>query len=1031
MRDTSIRHRLTVILAADAVGYTRLMADDDRATLIALDAARNVFQTAIQLHSGRVVDTAGDSVLAVFETANGAVSAALTIQEQLAAHSHAVPADRQMHFRIGIHLGDVLEKPDGTIYGDGVNIAARLQAVSEPGGVTLSHVVHGAVSSRTRDTFEDIGEQRVKNIAEPVRAYRTRRGINGAAAPGGAPAAVTSYRFGRFELRPLERRLLVDDANAPLGAPAFDLLVALAERRERVVSQSELLDLVSPGLVVESNYLGVQVTALRKLLGPEAIATIPGRGFRFTLALAEDGAQRDRISPSLTNPDTAVGPEPFALPAMRAPLLGREEDVRALDTLLARHRLVTLLGAGGIGKTSLALEAAHARRDALRDGVAWVDLAPVSQPSMVSIAVAQALQLPSGRSENPLPALVAGLKPLEVLLVLDNAEHLVEAVAQLADAIAGGAPGVRVLATSQSALKVDGERVFRLGALAVPDSGTSAADAMHHGAVALFVDQAQAADRNFVFDDDNVAGVIELCRQLDGLPLALKLAAARLPMLGLNGIRSRLAERLELLAGNSRSAPSRQQTLRAALDWSHELLAAHEQIVFRRLGVFVGGFTLELAGAVASDDSLDEWAVIDTLAALVERSLVTADGADPPRYRLLESAREYARLRLAESAEWADMQRRHARTMLSFFEKAYTAGWTMSDAAMLQHHGPEVDNLRVALDWSASCDPHLAVDLAGASSHTWLVLGLQHEHRHRCLALEPALPSHPNPSSAARYWEAYARSLGVLFLQTRECGLKAVALYRSIGDARGLYCALCAVGRSASAGGEEPRAALKEAESIEQPGWPARQRVLRLYAQSVASIFEGDYAFSRTAAETAVAVANSVGARRAAALVANLVVAANLGLGNVDEALEMSRGLIEQESRWLGGVLDWSWGNYSRGLLLQGRLSEARLAFARLFECCRAHDWDRWALFVREYTALALAEQRYAAAARLLGFATRAEERKGIRGPLVERSRGVAMATLASALDSTTLKLLLAEGALLDEEAVCALTLEEPPRTGG
>ena len=386
-------------------------------------------------------------------------------------------------------------------------------------------------------------------------------------------------------------------------------------------------------------------------------------------------------------------------------MLGRVDDLAALDGLLVQQRLVTVLGPGGIGKTSLAMATAQARRGAQRDGAAWVDLAPVSQAAMIATAVAQALHLPVGQSENPLPALIAGLKSLQVLLVLDNAEHLIDAVAHLADAIVRDTPGVRLLVTSQAALKVDAERVFRLGALAIPDVGTSAAEAMHCGAVAVFVDQAQAADRRFELDANNVATVIALCRQLDGLALALKLAAARLPLLGLHGLEARLAERFKLLGGGSRSAPTRQQTLRAALDWSHGLLTAHEQIVFRRLGVFVGGFTLELAGAVARDDSMDEWAVIDTLAALVERSLVMADGGDPPRYRLLESAREYALLRLAESAELPDMQRRHAQATLALFEQADRPGNNQLSNVIRPFTVFNVDGLKVAHNYRLGAPP--------------------------------------------------------------------------------------------------------------------------------------------------------------------------------------------------------------------------------------------------------------------------------------------------------------------------------------
>ena len=295
------------------------------------------------------------------------------------------------------------------------------------------------------------------------------------------------------------------------------------------------------------------------------------------------------------------GPKPFAPPGAPPTLLGRDDDLVALDELLAQHRHVTVLGAGGIGKTSLALAAAHARRHAHRNGAAWVDLSSISEPAFVCAVVARALELPVASGDHQLPALVAGLKSLDVLLVLDNAEHLIDEVARLSDAIVTGAPGVRLLVTSQVMLKVEHERVLRLGPLAIPEVGISAHDAMQYGAIGLFVDQAQATDPRFRVTDENVGSVIELCRHLDGLALAIKLAAARLPLFGLRGLKQRLVDRLKLLADGSRSAPTRQQTLRAALDWSYSLLSAEEQTTFRQLGVFAGacGFSLELAGAVA------------------------------------------------------------------------------------------------------------------------------------------------------------------------------------------------------------------------------------------------------------------------------------------------------------------------------------------------------------------------------------------------------------------------------------------------
>ena len=287
-----------------------------------------------------------------------------------------------MLFRIGVHLGDVIEKADGTVYGDGVNIAARLEGLAEPGGIVISDSVRSAVKGKVDASFLDQGEQVVKNIPDPLRAFKV---ISGSQAP-----AVSRF--------------------------------------------------------------------------------------------VEGESSSESIRDSTRSPAAAVpeppGPKPFAPPGAPPTLLGRDDDLVALDHLLAQHRHVTVLGAGGIGKTSLALAAAHARRHAQRDGAAWVDLSSISEPALVCAVVARALELPVASGDHQLTALVAGLKSLDVLLVLDNAEHLIDEVARLSNAIVTGAPGVRLLVTSQVVLKVERERVFRLGPLAIPEVGTSAHDAM-------------------------------------------------------------------------------------------------------------------------------------------------------------------------------------------------------------------------------------------------------------------------------------------------------------------------------------------------------------------------------------------------------------------------------------------------------------------------------------------------------------------------------------------------------------------------
>lgn len=914
MQDAGIQHRLLAILAADAAGYSRLMAADDLATLRALDAARRVFGTHVESRGGRVIDTAGDSVLAVFDTASGAVLAAMAIQEQLATTAEDVPEHLRMLFRIGIHLGDVLEKVDGTVYGDGVNIAARLQALAEPGGVAVSHAVQGAVSHRTGAAFEDIGEQRVKNIAQPVHAFR----------------------------------LLRIDA-APAKDTASD---AAASRRAR-----------------------------------------------------------------------------SALPAPHPSLIGREDDLSALAHLLQQHRLVTVLGAGGIGKTALALWAGNTVQAAHRDGAVWVELAPISDPALLPATVAHAAGLPVGRGDDPLPSLLAGLKTLQMLVVLDNAEHLLDVVARLAESVTLAAPGVRLLVTSQAALQCEGEHILRLGALAVPDAGTSSSAAAGYGAVALFVDQAKAADRHFALTDGNVDTVVTLCRRLDGIPLALKLAAARMPLFGLNGLASQLSARPQVLGGGNRNAPARQQTLLAALDWSHGLLSVGEQAMFRRLGVFVGGFTLELASGVTALDAeggaTDGTVLIDALAGLVDRSLVAIDRSDPPRYRLLESAREYALVQLRDAGELGSAQHRHARAMLARFRSADETLWVSGDVPWLADCAPELDNLRAALEWSARHDPPLAIALAGCSTRAFMTLGLGHEHRRRSAALAAELPPGLDAAVLASFWFGRAQSLawwayGVM----HECACHAVAFYRQTGETRGLYLSLCYYVSSGAAPLDDCRRTLGEIARLEDPQWPPRLRMYRPFAEYNVAMYANEGAPARIAAEAGLTLARRAGADRFAAVFEAFVVSSDLALGNLEAALRRCRELVAHERRRRGGLLIVSLGHLARTLLATGDLRQARRVLAEFFDCCRSAEWEAFDDFAGLAVRLALLEQRYVSAARLLGYLDKAGHRLGRVTPFGATVRARTFAALEAEMDRATLEGLVAEGNRMDEESVCALALD-------
>ena len=742
------------------------------------------------------------------------------------------------------------------------------------------------------------------------------------------------------------------------------------------------------------------------------------------MALDEQGNEASETgAPAGASSAHAGGRRP---PALATTLIGRDEDLAELGRLLDEQRLLTVVGAPGIGKTTLALAAAHRRQGAQADGIAWVDLAALADPHLLPSAVAQAAGLPVSAAEDPLASLARGLAPSKLLLVLDNAEHLLAAVARLVQAVMAAAAELRVLVTSQAPLKIDGEWVFRLDALSIPADGATADEAMTHGAVALFALRAAAADRRFLLTPANVGVVIQLCRALDGIPLALQLAAARLPLLGLQGVVSRLGDRLQLLRGGGRDAPTRQQTVLAALDWSHGLLDAAEQAVLRRLGVFAGGFTLELASAVASDERLDAWAVIDVLGALVDRSLVAIDGADAPRYRLPESVRAYAGLKLDEANEREALQRRHAEALNAAFDAAYEAYWSTPDRPWLAAWAPEIDNVRAALDWGIEQKAPVAVSLVGSACLLFLLLGLAAEGRKRCGGIEALVTAQPPGPAVARYWLERGRlNWGISNTDMRDQALLAAEGYRAGADARGLYLALrCAVSSSALPA-DQTRRFLKQMADLERPEWPARLHVQRKMAEVSLLQADGHMAEARAACEVLLKLATSAGLDLVASATLSELANVNLVLGEFDAALRCAQTLTTNGGRRQDNFVVRAHATMVQASLALGRMPDARQAMVDLLAASRSRDWEWFGAYADLYAWFAAREGRLRTAARLVGYADAAARTIGDRGANMATARTQAGALIEAGLKPREVARLADEGARADVEAVCGLTLTE------
>ncbi len=541
------------------------------------------------------------------------------------------------------------------------------------------------------------------------------------------------YSAGSLEVRPAERRVLLRGEPLALGTRAFDLLLALIEHRDRVVSKDELLALAWPGVVVEENNLTVQVSALRKVIGAEAIATVAGRGYRFALPISE--TENTQSSGSM-----APASVPNNLPAERSSFIGREPQIAAVRQLLHAHRHVTLTGIGGAGKTRLALRAAALELQRFTDGVYFVDLGPVSDARFVVPAVASACDVtagdsPIGSSRTLTHRLVAALAPRKALLVVDNCEHLLDASTELIDTLLNHCTRLAVLATSREALALEGEQLLSVPPLSLPvgELGEQVSDAMR-----LFAERARAANADFVLDASTREPVAEICRRLDGIPLAIEFAAARMAQLSAAEVAERLDDRLRLLGGGRRRL-AHQQTLAATLDWSHGLLSEREQTLFRRLGVFAGGFSLGAAESICSGDGITIAEVLGLLASLVSKSLVvvsTDDGFGDTRYRLLETVRLYAADKLEAAGETVNWRARHRDAWLAWLQAIPLQALTI-DLDAIAEVSREINHLRsAALACVADDRPELLARLAGR------VLGLYHTgnwYRFSAQLLEQAL----------------------------------------------------------------------------------------------------------------------------------------------------------------------------------------------------------------------------------------------------------------------------------------------------
>ncbi len=839
----------------------------------------------------------------------------------------------------------------------------------------------------------------------------------------------TVFVFDTFRLNPARRLLLDGDAALSLGGRAFDVLVALVRRRGELAGKAELMNEVWPDVVVEENNLTTQIVTLRKLLRQappdrQLIVTVPGRGYRFVWPVT---LEAPGTSDALTAPAAPIGAGIPAGPMHNLPLesnsfIGRERELADIAARLAERKLVTLVGSGGVGKTRVAIRAARAALADYADGVWLLELAPLTDPALVAETLCRLLGIPVSGERNPTDIAIGFLRQKTLLLLLDNCEHLAAETARLAAALLAHCPNVTILATSRSQLGIHGETIYRMPSLPLPEAHPrlTAEQALRSEAVRLFVDRAADAAGGYVLTDEDAPSVAMICRRLDGVAMATELAAARLRLLKPAEIAARLEDVFRLLTGGSKAVLPRQQTLRATIDWSHALLSESEQVVLRRLSVFVDHFTLDGAAAVAAGDGIEADDVMDLLAALVDKSLISAASwGSATRFGMLNTTRHYALEKLAGSGD-AGCERRMAEYLARVCARAEQSWATTATDAWIAAFGPEVENLRAAIDWAfgVSGDAELGLVLVANAGSLTEELSLQAAMRRWTQTALPHL--HPGTPPGIAAWVLYwaqrhqgVRSTGEI-LQTRR---RAIALFRCSNDTVGLACALRTTAIASVRPGEtteEAFAQMREALALLEPRGNTKDHASAIGHMGSLHYIHGDLTQARDYNERALAMRRQLGDRSGELTSYVNLAELEAASGDIPAAVEYAlRSIQEARSRHVLGVLAVTLGNLSGYRLaiddVPGSISVAREAL----RLNRGLGYTDYAVICLEHLALAAAlSGNLPVAAQLYGFTDAHYSRTDqVRDRLEQAGANRLLALLTAGLPGADVARLMARGA--------------------
>jgi predicted ATPase/class 3 adenylate cyclase len=838
----------------------------------------------------------------------------------------------------------------------------------------------------------------------------------------------------------VQRALAAEDLSALGGLPVrVAIHTGTADERDgdyfgpAVNRVARLLAIGHGGQVLVS---GVTTDIVQGSLPPQA--TLRSLGEHQLRDLARPEQVYQLLAPGIGDdfpPLRSLNELPNNLPQQLKSFVGRETEIAELTSLITEHRLVTLVGSGGVGKTRTSLQVAANLLDTARDGVWFIELAPLGHGEFIASTIAQVLGIRLPADGDPVACLARALKSKQLILVLDNCEHLVEPAAHVVSTILRECPKVRVLASSRQGLAIDGEQTYRMPSLDIPQEDESqlwsATAAMRSESIALFVDRALAVDRRFALTDENVPAVADICRRLDGIPLAIELAASRVKILSPRQLRERLDERFHVLTGGGRDVLPRQQTLRALIDWSHELLEKRERALFRRLGIFRNGFTLEGAVAIASDVELNEPDVFDMLASLVDKSLVLAEpDEDSLRYRLLESTRMYALEKLSSSSERDMIAGRHLRYLRDRFRDIRTReGQTARQTELYNTLASEVDDVRAALDAAlAAGDVVVGSELVAAIGRSWETIGLMRDGIARNEAFIAALP--PNESVPLAMMSCtltdFLRRTGRKD-DARAVSLEAISHAQASGNGAVLADALNTYAWLHLGIGNADLAekALIEAEAI--PGASTSRRLMLLKTRAFLSSEKGDFESARRIWEQLRSEHRALGnSREEVQSVLNNAEGTHHA-GHTREAIALVRQVMPRLETLSDKALVANMLANLAGYLIQsgdadGAAEEARRAIDLSASQGPA---DSVVTISIEHLGLVNAlKGNLASAATLEGYADATFRRLGSKREATERATyNKLQAALKAGLPSDEFARLTAEGAALSPEAAIALAL--------